>query len=123
MNPNTRRRASRLKQFALIAALGLTVVGLAQCRNVADRMTGVELRTPGTLSVRSGCAHRCNSSFKAALFAEESRYVKAKRACHFNYSCKKDEDRLHAQNLKSIVNDLRRCKHSCYNEGAGNSGA
>jgi len=109
MNPNTRRRASRLKQFALIAALGLTVVGLAQCRNVADRMTGVELRTPGTLSVRSGCAHRC--------------YVKAKRACHFNYSCKKDEDRLHAQNLKSIVNDLRRCKHSCYNEGAGNSGA
>jgi hypothetical protein len=116
-------RRSRLQLLALAAVLGFALVGLAQCRNVADRMTGVELRAPGTLSIRSSCTRWCNSEFKAAVLAEEARFRAARRACSFSHSCRKDADRIHAQNLRRILDDLHRCKHSCYNEGAGNSGA
>jgi hypothetical protein len=116
-------RRSRLQILALTAVVGLAVLGLSQCRSVSDAVTGVDLSTPHTLSGRSSCARKCNTEFKAALVAEECRHMAARRACGFSYSCKKDEDRLHAQNLKDLVTAKRHCKQSCYNEGAGNAGA
>ena len=119
---NTPRR-SRLQLLALAAVLGLALLGLSQCRNVSDQLTGVNLNSAPTLNGRQSCARKCNTQFKAALIAEESRHLSAKRACGRDYGCKKDEDRKHAQYLKEILNRKRRCKNSCYNEGAGNTGA
>jgi len=116
-------RRSRLQLLALAATLGLSLLGLSQCRNVSDQLTGVDLNTPHTLSARQSCTRKCNTQFKAELIAEEYRHLAAKRACGREYGCKKEEDRTHAHNLKEILSRKRRCKGSCYNEGAGNSGA
>jgi hypothetical protein len=116
-------RRSRFHLLALTSVLGLAARGLSQCRNVTDQLTAVDLNTPHTLSARTSCARKCNTAFKAELLAEEARYVAAKRACGHNFSCRKDEDRTHAMNLRELLNRKRRCKRSCYNEGAGNAGA
>ena len=122
MNQTNAPRRLRAQHLALAAVLGIALVGLAQCRSVSDSVTGIDLRTPGTLSVRSSCQHRCNSRFKAAVVAEELRYRNEKRECGHNYACKKEADREHAAILRDLILQKRMCKHSCYNEGAG-SGA
>ena len=119
MNQHPAPRRSRLAILALAATLGLALVGLTQCRSVTDTVTGVDLRTAGSLSVRSSCQRRCNSRFKAGLIAEEIRYQQEKRACVHDYVCKKVADRDHAMNVRDLLHDKKRCKHSCYNEGAG----
>jgi hypothetical protein len=116
-------RSSRLHFLALACVLGLALVGLSQCRSVSDQMTGISLNAPQTLSGRSNCARRCNTQFKAEIVAEERRHIAAKRACGFDWACKKNEDRVHSLNLRRILEHKQLCKRSCYNEGAGNSGA
>ena len=122
MNQQLAPRRSRLTVIALAVVLGLALVALTQCRSVTDTVTGVDLRTAGSLSIRSSCQHRCNSEFKAGLTAEEIQYQKAKRACLHDFVCKKLADREHSQNVRELLQAKKRCKHSCYNEGAG-SGA
>ncbi len=122
MNQHLAARRSRLTVLALAAVLGLALVALTQCRSITDTVTGVDLRTAGSLSVRSSCQRHCNSQFKAGLIAEEIGYQKAKRACVRDYVCKKLADREHSQNVRELLQAKKRCKHSCYNEGAG-SGA
>jgi hypothetical protein len=120
-NPRVRRGFAFV---ALAAVLGLAAVGITQCRMVNDNVTGVDLRAgAGTLSHRSSCARRCNDQFKACIRAEEARYKAAKRACGHDFTCKKNEQRKHRDNIKACENAKRQCKKSCYNEGAGNSGA
>ena len=123
MIQRTAPRRSRLQRLAVAALLGFALVGLSQCRSVSDQVTGLSLETPRTLSTRSSCAHRCNSQFKAAVVAEQLRYIAAKRSCGRGWACKKGEERIHAQNLARILDRKRHCKRTCYNEGAGNSGA
>ena len=119
-NPRVRRGFAFV---ALAAVLGLTAVGLTQCRMVNDNVTGVDLRAGnGQLSARSSCSRHCNDLFKACIRAEEARYKAAKRACGHSTSCKKAEDRKHRDNIKACENQKKQCKKSCYNEGAG-SGA
>jgi hypothetical protein len=115
-------RALRRARPALAAMLALALVGLTQCRAVGDRMTGLA-RGAGTLSARSSCMRACNDGFKTELRAEQSRFVLAKRACGWSLSCRKDEDLTHQQNLQLIEHAKKLCKRSCYNEGAGNTGA
>ena len=120
-NPRVRRGFAFV---ALAAVLGLSAVGLTQCRMVNDNVTGVDLRAgAGQLSGRSSCARKCNEAFKACLRAEEARHKAAKRACGHDFACKKAEDRTHRDNIKACTNAKKQCKKSCYNEGAGNSGA
>jgi hypothetical protein len=119
MNQRNAPRKMGLKHLALAAVLSMGLVGLSQCRSVTEPLTGVDLRTAGTLSVRSSCQRRCNTRFKAGLIAEEYRHQQAKRACHHDYQCKKNEDRDHARNVRDLIQAKKACKRSCYNEGSG----
>jgi hypothetical protein len=116
-------RASRFQLLALAAVLGLALVGLTQCRSISDRVTGVQLTAPQSLGARSGCTRRCDAQYKAALIAEQARYIAAKRACGHNYACKKQDDIDHMRILRTLQHNKTLCKHSCYNEGAGSAGA
>ena len=79
-NPRVRRGFAFV---ALAAVLGLSALGLTQCRMVNDNVTGVDLRAGnGQLSHRSSCSRRCNDQFKSCIRAEEARYKAAKRACN-----------------------------------------
>src|SRR5437773_1784261 len=66
---NTDHRNPRLRRgfafVALAAVLGLSAVGLTQCRLVDDTVTGVDLKSNSQLNLRSSCVRQCNEQFKA----------------------------------------------------------
>jgi hypothetical protein len=119
-NPRVRRGFAFV---ALAAVLGLSAVGLTQCRLVDDTVTGVDVRSnSGFLNAVSDCVHQCNEKFKACQKAEEARHKAALRACG-DAACKKAENKLHKDNQKNCVRSMQLCKRNChYNEGAGSSG-
>ena len=123
---NTDHRNPRLRRgfafVALAAVLGLSAVGLTQCRLVDDTVTGVDLKSNSQLNLRSTCVRQCNEQFKACKRAEEARHKAAKRACASDSACKKAEEKLHHQNLKDCEAQKKACKRGCYNEGAGDAG-
>ena len=118
-NPRVRRGFAFV---ALAAVLGLTAVGLSQCRLVGDTVTGVDLRSNPGLNARSDCVHQCNEKYKACRRGEEARHKSTLRTCGNDNSCKKAENTLHQAFHKQCVRDMQDCKRSCYNEGAGTGG-
>lgn len=118
-NPRLRRGFAFV---ALAALLGLSVVGLSQCRLVDDTVTGVELQANSGVSARSDCVHQCNEKYKACKRAEEARHKAAKRACNSEKVCRKAEERLHKENKAACKQAMKDCKRNCYNEGAGIGG-
>jgi len=126
-NPRLRRGFAFV---ALAAVLGLSALGLTQCRMVDDTVTGVDVRSNDTFKGghgrshgRSRCVHRCNEAYKQCKRAEDARYKKALRDCGWNYQCRKNEKKKHNDALKNCVREMQRCKKNCrYHEGAGTAG-
>jgi hypothetical protein len=120
-NPRLRRGFAFV---ALAAVLGLSAVGLTQCRMVDDTVTGVDVRSnTGFSNGRSACVHQCNEKYKACKRAEDARHKAAVQACGGDNSCKKAENTLHKNNHKQCVVQMQLCKKNCrYREGAGNAG-
>ena len=118
-NPRLRRGFAFV---ALAALLGLSVVGLSQCRLVDDTVTGVELQANSGVSARSDCVHQCNEKYKACKRAEDARHKAAQRACHSDKACKKAEKLLNKANKVACKEAMKDCKRNCYNEGAGIGG-
>ncbi len=108
--------------IALMAVMGLSILGLTRCRLVEDRLTGIALDAPSTLSARDQCVRSCNGRFKSDRKAEETRHRNALRACGRDESCQRAEERRHRERLRDILNDRKRCKRNCYNEGSGSAG-
>lgn len=127
---NIEHRNPRLRRgfafVALAAVLGLSAVGLTQCRMVDDTVTGVDVRSNTDFHGgrgRSRCVHQCNERYKACKRAEDSRHKAAIRNCGHDTTCKKNEDKLHKNNQKKCVRDMQLCKKNCrYREGAGTAG-
>jgi hypothetical protein len=134
-NPRLRRGFAFV---ALAAVLGLSVVGLTQCRMVDDTVTGVDVQSNSDLnggwghghgSGRSSCIHRCNEQFKQCVKDETARHKAADRACRkikhtpSRKACQKAELKKHLENLKLCVLQKLICKKNCnYREGAGSAG-
>lgn len=129
---NTDHRNPRLRRgfafVALAAVLGLTALGLSQCRMVDDTVTGVDVRSNdsyngwwhGRSHGRSRCVHQCDERYKQCKRAEDARYKHALRDCGSNSTCKKNEKKKHDANQKECVRQMQLCKKNCrYHEGAG----
>lgn len=126
-NPRVRRGFAFV---ALAAVLGLSAVGLTQCRMVDDTVTGVDVKSnTGFLNARSECVHQCNEKYKQCKKAEEARHKAAKKACKElattpdRKACEKAENDLNKANKKACVDQKNVCKKNCqYREGAGSAG-
>jgi len=118
-NPRLRRGFAFV---ALAALLGLSVVGLSQCRMVDDTVTGVDLQANSGMNARSDCVHQCNDQYKACKRAEDARHKQAQRDCGSDKACKKAEQRTHKDNKLACVRAMQDCKRNCYNEGSGVGG-
>ena len=119
-NPRLRRGFAFV---ALAALLGLTVVGLSQCRMVDDTVTGVNLQANSTLSARSACAHQCNEQEKQCKRAEDQLHKQNKKACGSkDKTCKKNEEARHKAAKQACKDQKKQCKANCYNEGVGIGG-
>jgi len=115
----SQRRRSRIQLLALTALLGMALIALSQCRNVSDKITGVDLSAPATLSGRSACTHKCNDQYKAAQNSEKARHQQALKACGNNKDCRQSESQKHQEMQRQIQEDKKQCKKGCYNEGSG----
>jgi hypothetical protein len=139
-NPRLRRGFAFV---ALAAVLGLAAVGLTQCRNVSDSVTGVDLSPASGLHAKNSCVRQCNEKYKACKRAEEARHKAAKKACKSDKACRKaengsgsgdggggsasdqcrkEENLLHKIKLLECFKAFKDCKANCYNEGSGNGG-
>lgn len=139
-NPRLRRGFAFV---ALAALLGLSVVGLSQCRMVDDSVTGVDLQAESSVHGRNSCVHECIKDFKACLRAEKARHKAALKACggdddddgsgsgsgsgdggggSASDQCRKEENLLHKIKLLECFKAFKDCKANCYNEGSGNGG-
>ena len=118
-NPRLRRGFAFV---ALAALLGLSVVGLSQCRMVDDKVTGVDLTADSGVHARSSCVSECNAKFRACLRGEESEHKNDRKLCGWDKHCRKGADRDHKNRLLECVRKMIECKRHCYNEGAGVGG-
>jgi len=124
-NPRLRRGFAFI---ALAAVLGLSAVGLTQCRLVDDTVTGVDLRSSTGLSAKSECKKQCKEKKKECERAEKARHKAEQRACKeladsaARKVCKKAESRKHKDNKKECKRQESECKNGCYNEGSGSAG-
>ena len=124
-NPRLRRGFAFI---ALAAVLGLSAVGLTQCRLVDDTVTGVDLRSSTGLSAKSECKKQCKEKKKQCKRSEKARHKVEKRKCKglansaARKACKKAESRKHKEAKKKCKEDEKKCKNGCYNEGSGGAG-
>jgi hypothetical protein len=127
-NPRLRRGFAFV---ALAAVLGLSAVGLTQCRLVDDSVTGVDLKSNSSAfcSHRSSCIHKCQELYKQCKKAEEALHKTKNRACdklhnwYDRWACRKAEDRRHCDALKACSRAYQLCQKACrYREGAGSAG-
>ena len=121
---NIDHRSQRLRRgfafLALAAVLGLSAVGLTQCRMIGDTVTGADARhdiafSPGP---HPTCIHRCNDELKACQGAEDQLNKSNLAACKLlpdpdRKACKKAEDRRHKAAHKACVTAMQACKAAC----------
>jgi hypothetical protein len=141
---NTDHRNPRLRRgfafVALAAVLGLSAVGLTQCRLVDDTVTGVDLRSNSVYgddddnnnnnnnNGRSACQKRCNEEFKRCKKNREGSHKINKRECDKQPSgkrqeCKKGESKKNNGKKKECNDRKKECKRACrYREAAGRVG-
>jgi hypothetical protein len=115
-------RNPRRPRAVVFAVLALAALGLSQCHSVNDRVTGVDIGSPGGLSARRDCVRSCNRRLKDDLRAEHDRFLAAFERCGTSAACRKFELRVHVARVTALVEAAKRCKRSCYNEGAGFGG-
>jgi hypothetical protein len=124
-NPRLRRGFAFV---ALAAVLGLSAVGLTQCRLVNDTVTGVDLDSNSSTfksrhSRRSRCVHQCNEKYKRCLKQEEAVHKRNMKACRKDAACRKAEQKRHYNAVKACIRQMQLCKKGCrYREGAGSAG-
>ena len=125
-NPRLRRGFAFV---ALAAVLGLSAVGLSQCRMVNDTVTGVDLKSnSGFGGGNSACKKACNEAFKQCKKEESARHKIEKKNCDQlpkpqKDECKKAESERHKAAKKECSERKKACKAACnYHEGAGSAG-
>ena len=125
-NPRLRRGFAFV---ALAAVLGLSAVGLTQCRLVDDTVTGVDVKSnSGFSGGRSACEKACNEEFKQCKKDEEALHKINKANCDAlpqpqRSECKKAESERHKAAKKECSQRKKACKAACrYREGRGSAG-
>jgi hypothetical protein len=117
-------RSQRLRRgfafLALAAVLGLSAVGLTQCRMIGDTVTGADARSDIAFSPgpHPTCIHRCNDEFRSCQEAEKRMHKSNLAACKQRpkperNDCKKAENRRHEAAQKACVTAMQACKAAC----------
>ena len=123
MEHSTKPAPGRVRRTVVMAALlGLAVIGLSQCRGVAESITGVSLATESTAQGRGVCVKQCTRDYREDMRTETARFKEELRACGSDRDCVEDARSEFRDNLATIRAAHQACKRACYNEGGGTGG-
>ena len=129
MEPRTPRLRREFTFIALTGVLGLSALGLSQCRLMDDTVTGVNLKSNGSYSTSRGeCDKDCNEEFKDCRKAEDQLTKGRLRACDSlsepqRSACRSAEVTRHTAADKACSERKKACKKACsYREGSGDGG-
>lgn len=115
--PRLRRGASLLAFFAL---LGLTAVGLSQCKAVQDNLTGVSASL-----ARSGpgnCVSACAKAYADSNRVETELHVANVASCGGDPVCEALEEARHEDAVQRIVDGRKACIDDCRYQSGGFGG-
>jgi hypothetical protein len=132
VDPRSPRVRRGFTFIALAAVLGLSAMGLTQCRLMDDSVTGVDLKNNSTFGNNNNgkvkCDKECETLFKACKKDEDTRNKAEKKRCDSlpkaqKSECKKAESTRHKNSTKVCSERKKACKKACeYREGNGNGG-
>jgi hypothetical protein len=115
--PRLRRGVSFLVFFAL---LGLTAVGLSQCKAVQDNLTGVSARLakggPGN------CISACAKAYADSNRAESSVHLENVNSCDGDPVCQALEEARHEEAVARISDGRKDCFDNCRYQSGGTGG-
>jgi hypothetical protein len=115
--PRLRRGASVL---AFVALLGLTAVGLSQCRAVQDNLTGVSADL-----ARSGpgnCISQCAKQYADLNRAESELHAQNMLACAGDPVCEALEVARHTEAVQGLIEGRKACMDACRYQSGGLGG-
>lgn len=104
-----------------VALLAFAVLGLTQCRLVADRVTGVDAQILQGRDARR-CLRGCESERRGELREEERRHRVRIRQCRTDIECLEDENERHQNALVEIEAEYQECLEDCHHQGGGSGG-
>jgi hypothetical protein len=117
----SRRSFARGTHFVRVALLAFAVLGLTQCRLVADRITGVDAQLLHGRSART-CLRDCERERRSEIREEERRHRARIRQCRTDISCLEDENERHQNQLADIEREYQECLEDCHHQGGGSGG-
>jgi hypothetical protein len=129
LDSGKQRMRRGLSFLAMAVVLGLSAVGLTQCRLLDNSVTGVDLKTAGRFGgAEQGCVKTCNEDFKECKKAEAELHKQAMKDCNAlprdeRDACKQAESVRHQDANKACSERKQACKQACnYREGSGSGG-
>lgn len=107
-----------IARAGLLALLAATALGLTQCVQVTDPISGATVAT--FAKEKTGkCFEQCAKKFSRALEAEEDLYKANKKACNHSDVCLALERARHDQAVDQIKADFKSCRQNCHHQGHG----
>jgi hypothetical protein len=121
MHLGTRHRPlSRLAtRLVLLLALVAASITLTHCRNVGDRLTGVDV---GLFARKNQCLADCQAQFQARNQAEDQLHEQNLAACGSNQACRDAENARHDAAEAASKAQRDACMNACHQQGGGNAG-
>lgn len=104
-----------------VALLAFTLLGLTQCRLVADRITGVDAQLFNGNSARN-CLRGCDAERREQIREEERRHRVRIRLCRTDIACLEEENERHQNALATIEAEYAECLEDCHHQGGGSGG-
>lgn len=113
------RLPSRLAaRLLLLLALATTLFALTHCRQVGDRLSGVNVPVLGRSSIEN-CLEDCREDRDEDLKRENRRHRRRERDCGNDQACLDREAARHAARVAIIEARFTQCLSGCHKQGGG----
>ena len=106
-------------RILLLLALAATSLALTHCRNVGDRLTGVDV---GAFKRPDSCFDACYDGYRQQVKAESDLHVQLVKNCAGDEACLDEEGARHEAALENIQTERISCLNRCHQQGGGTGG-
>ena len=128
MHPASHRVARRATpRVVLVAVVIVAALGLTQCVQVTDPITGTSTQPGSNIAAFSHqntdkCFDKCAKAYEKGVDKEMKLHQKSIGACNDDPVCLALEHARHQQAMDQLQQGFRDCRNSCHHQGKGHGG-